>query len=230
VTEKEIVILANSVKRLPHRCVVGREVLRSSVGISLGRWVRPVSRKNEGPLDSSERTYADGSEPELFEIARVGLDSSAGSATHPENWYLGPLRWEKQGVIPSQLRHKIEEQPSDLWLAPEDRTDRINALRLGRLQRGSSVCVIRPEGLYLTSGRDSGGRPDRRANFKYRGVGYRLAVTDPGIESSFTPYPPKGHTRIVQLEGAEEILLCISLAALFTDGCHYKLVASIIRP
>lgn len=47
---KRIVVLANSVKHYPGRCIAGREI-RSEVGVTeIGPWVRPVSTIGEGEL------------------------------------------------------------------------------------------------------------------------------------------------------------------------------------
>jgi hypothetical protein len=44
---KTVVILANSIKKKPGRCIAGREVSQSGTSVSLGPWVRPVSPDGE---------------------------------------------------------------------------------------------------------------------------------------------------------------------------------------
>jgi hypothetical protein len=47
---KRIVVLANSVKHDPGRCIAGREIIQADAGSRPGSWVRPVSSIGEGEL------------------------------------------------------------------------------------------------------------------------------------------------------------------------------------
>lgn len=57
---KKIVILANSVKHNPGRCVAGREVLDNGASGRVCGWMRPVSSEGEGELYPQHCTMADG--------------------------------------------------------------------------------------------------------------------------------------------------------------------------
>ena len=77
--KKEIVVLANSTKHHPMRCVAGRELLRSLGACHWGAWIRPVTTHDEGALRSVERRLADNSDPiplDVIEIRRASPRSS----------------------------------------------------------------------------------------------------------------------------------------------------------
>jgi hypothetical protein len=63
-TTKRILVLANSTKHHPMRCVAGREVLGEAGCITQwGGWVRPVSRHDEGALSLGERRVLNATDP-----------------------------------------------------------------------------------------------------------------------------------------------------------------------
>jgi hypothetical protein len=71
----------------------------------------------------------------------------------------------------------------------------------------------------------------RRALFEYSGVQYDLPVTDPTMDQRhFTPFPVLNQPpRDVLPTSPERCLLVVSLAAPFTDGYHYKVVATVLE-
>ena len=71
---KHILVLANSTKHHPMRCVAGRELIDEGGGKSRwGGWIRPVSTHDEGALNSGERCLAGAAEPKPLELVRVPL-------------------------------------------------------------------------------------------------------------------------------------------------------------
>ncbi|HWN94265.1 MAG TPA: hypothetical protein VNT99_04475 [Methylomirabilota bacterium] len=61
---KRILVLANSTKHHPMRCVAGRELIEEGGGKSRwGGWIRPVSAHDEGALNSGERCLAGAVDP-----------------------------------------------------------------------------------------------------------------------------------------------------------------------
>lgn len=105
------------------------------------------------------------------------------------------------------------------------RTDRLPHSCLVEHPPASSLYVIRPERfrLCLTV---VGGKDKRRAAFRYRGVEYNLAVTDPKIGDEYFLFRAKpGEFR---LRCGDNCLICVSLAGEF-DGFHYKVVATIFE-
>jgi hypothetical protein len=114
---------------------------------------------------------------------------------------------------------RLSEAPSGA------RTDRLaHSLLLDRPPT-ASLYVIRPEEfrLCLTV---MGGKDKRRAAFRYHGVEYNLAVTDPRIGAEYFVLRPKpGEFR---LRCGDKCLICVSLAGDF-DGFHYKVIATIFE-
>lgn len=105
------------------------------------------------------------------------------------------------------------------------RTDRLPHSCLIDHPPAGSLYVIRPEHfrLCLTV---VGGKDKRRAAFRYRGVDYNLAVTDPKIGDEYFLFRAK--TGEFRLRCGDHCLICVSLAGEF-DGFHYKVVATIFE-
>ena len=98
---KRLLVLANSTKHHPMRCVAGRELLGEVGGIvQWGGWIRPVSSHDEGALNSGERCLAGGIDPKPLDIVRTVLDAPTNDPLQPENWMInkGGI-WAKDSVL-----------------------------------------------------------------------------------------------------------------------------------
>ncbi len=101
-TQATIVCLANSTK-LGSRCVAG-------VDVEDGEWIRPVGSGDHGAVTRSERTYVDGSEPQLLDLIELSLARPTPQPGQPENWRLAPGRWCNVGHL----------APDDAWVLLEE--------------------------------------------------------------------------------------------------------------
>ena len=236
VVRKRLLVLANAVRnhREEGRCVAGREVLDGPDGPRLGGWVRPVSRHGEGELWCRERRYPDGGWVAVLDVADVDLVGPAGDPGQPENWSLAdPPGWTEtpRGSARPPLAG-LAETPPGLWVEPGGPTDRVSHGYLAAHPPGQSLYVVRPEEARLVLGTEPGaGHPKRRRRclFRYAGLDYDLALTDPKASEPYERrFPPPGAApRVVPLP-ADRTLLCVSLARPF-NGHHYKLVATVIE-
>jgi hypothetical protein len=69
---KRILVLANSTKHHPMRCVAGRELIAEETGKSpWGSWIRPVSNHDEGALDVSERRLEQAADPKPLDVVHL---------------------------------------------------------------------------------------------------------------------------------------------------------------
>ena len=94
---KRLLILANSVKKQQH-CVAGCVVRKDDDVVTYGRWIRPVSRKSEGELTSTDCQYENGKLPKVWDIVDVPLEECEESPSQPENWFIDPNEyWVKIG-------------------------------------------------------------------------------------------------------------------------------------
>ena len=218
---KKIVVLANSVKHDPGRCIAGREIVVKNDGIGIGPWVRPVSRIGEGELLPYHFTLEDGTLPQVLDVIEVHVETPGVDQTQPENWYVTEGlawsrvdRWDVKMVVDS-----FAENPLDVWIQPRAKTDRVTKEYLAASPPQQSLYLIQLQNATISSNGKK-----YRLRFVHSGVSYDLSITDPLI-SNITGAAP---ITIVQ-----KGLACVSLAPPFLnryDGnvYHYKLAAMVI--
>lgn len=236
--ETTLLILANSVRKAPNRCIAGREaaVDPASGRWQIGRWMRVVSRHGGGEVPPEESVCEDGLQPAVFDLAYIPLAERAETPCQPENFfYATGKRWKRVGKINKHL-HALAEEPPGLWDEPGEKTHRASGEYLDTLQDVRSLCMIRPEGLSFRIWQEPDPAADhphrrRRALFRYNGVQYRLPVTDPSMDPRyFMPYPRVGEgQKTIRPKAPDGCLLVVSLGARYTDGFHYKIVATVIE-
>src|SRR5262245_39897877 len=111
-TLKRIVCLANSRKYMG-RCVAGKEL----VGNTVGPWIRPVSVRPHEEVSCKERSYPDGSDPDVLDIIDVSLLRPRSRSHHSENWLLDPTtRWARAGRMSWSTVGALADHPAGLWL------------------------------------------------------------------------------------------------------------------
>jgi len=219
-TTKRIVVLANSVKHDPGRCIAGREVVQSSTGRpQAGHWVRPVSTVGEGELHQHHMRVTGGGAIGVLDIFDVSLASQANDPSQPENWLINAaVPWTRIGQWPLGQIVQLAEAPTDLWLQPAVRSDRTTADYIQAHPPQQSLYLIVPTQARLYRNE----RNRFRLSFSYGGTAYNLSVTDPQIQSRLAK--DYGARTDVTLTAPA---VCVSLAPAF-QGCHYKLAATLI--
>lgn len=236
--KKTFVVLANSIRR-GCRCIGGREMFRQDAKWLYGPWIRPVSQQGEGEVRTQESMCSDGTQPAVLDVVEVTLTAKQDCAHQPENFLIdSSCRWQKIGTIPGSSLPVIEERPAHLWLQPGGgRTDRIHSqTALASLNPFQSLYLIRPINLRFRIWEavdEFRGSPRkyRRGIFHYGNAKYSLAITDPTMETRyFRPFPALNQPPIeIAPKTPANCLLVVSLAAPFTDGYHYKVVATVLE-
>jgi len=228
-----LVVLANSYKNIPGRCVAGRAVAEED---RLGNWMRPISEHGGGELLPDDVSLDGGGSLDLLDIVELPLGAHLADDTHPEDWRLAPgIQWRRIGTFPHARISSLEEHPHDLWLqsgAPNNRATREHLLSRAPRQ---SITLIRPtefryELSNLVSPAPGEAKRERRARFIYSGVEYALSITDPEfIHRNQHPFPRAGDAPAVHRPACgDECLLCVSVTPLL-DGWHHKVVAAVIE-
>ena len=209
-----IVCLANSTK-LGSRCVAGVDVERDE-------WIRPIGSGEHGAVIRSERTYIDGTEPELLDLIELSLARPAPRPGQPENWELAPGRWKKVGHLDEVDAWELVES-----LATEEPIFGSNArsipaaeVEAGRIT--SSLAVVRPQSLTWVKNAWS----KVRCQFPHAGSWHDLPVTDPVWSAEFDGDDPDTTFD----HSADEVpFLVISLGEPDPrQNRHWKLVAGVI--
>jgi hypothetical protein len=230
-----IVILANSVKKKPGRCIAGREVVISGKGVSLGEWIRPVSpdgEAKEGELLAVHHRTIKNVAVDVLDIFEVPLARQRTDLGQPENWdVITDVPWKRLGTLKRKSLPKLVESPPHLWDIdiPGDRRVHVDA-PIGKRGR-SSLALIQPSNFRVLVQRER--KPWNnyestkvRGAFSYAGRNYSLDLTD----DSFAPQV-RAQATSLQIEYrppfGDKCLLCVSLSAPF-NGYHYKLIAAVI--
>jgi len=119
---------------------------------------------------------------------------------------------------------KLCDNPDTLWIngyhgnygindkIPQERAESIS----------SSLVLIEPENFIVTVQEESGIKKVR-GKFDFKGIAYKLAITDPGIENQYLA-KSSGQYPIYE----KPLYITISVGEPFNDY-HYKLIAGVVR-
>jgi Dual OB-containing domain len=216
---KRIVVLANS-RRPGGHCVAGVEIARSG----RPRWIRPIGDRADGEVRDSERTYRDGSEIALLDIADIDLLEHRPNDYQPENWVIGTAeRWRRAGSLLSADLANYVQAGGPLWINGSGSADGSNNRVAPEEARslGSSLRLIEVSSWSLeVYTKTYSGKRKVRAAFDWAGESYLMDVTDPEVEARYI-------SRKVGSYDGDDAYLTISLTSPFHDYC-YKLVAAVI--
>lgn len=235
--KKTIGILANSIRRGCH-CIAGRELTQRDDQWYWGSWIRPVSSHGEGEVAHQECRYADGSQAAVLDMVEIELATSQPAPHQPENWVIDAShKWRKVGTLSATGLPSVAEEPAHLWFQRGTKTDRIHSDHaLGSVVPFQSLYLIRPTNLHFKIWQAEDQyhdypRKHRRAIFSYNNAHYNLSITDPTMESRYFRDFPSLNEPAVEIQPNEpnNCLLVVSLAKPFTDGYHYKIVATVLE-
>jgi hypothetical protein len=218
---KRILVLANSVKHWPARCVAGRNVAQTAGGLWVPQqgWIRPVSTEGEGELSPLQLRVEGDGVLGVLDLAEVALSAQCDDSAQPENWFIdGNVRWRRLGVLPRTQLGQFAEEPGSLWFQPGvPRADRVSASYIAHNPPLQSLYLVQLPNSELFRNE----REKLRLAFRYRGRDYNLSVTDP---RGWEMLNQRGANSVLKLDGK---YICLSLTPPL-NGQHYKVVAAII--
>jgi len=219
------VCLANS-RKISGRCIAGKEVFDEGYG----GWVRPISNRPTGEVSEYERRFADGGHPQTLDVITIPMIKHQPHHYQQENHLIDDgYYWEKEGTVSwDKLVNLVDNVPGELWVngysSYNGINDRIPEDIANSLK--SSLLLVQPDTLAVTvhvEGAEFGdGKRKVRAVFSLNEHQYKLAITDPKIESMYLK-KEDGNYNI----DASKVYMCISIGEPYNNFC-YKLVASII--
>lgn len=216
----DLICLANSYKE-GGRCVAG-------LRIDGGGWVRPVSTVAGGPLHRRHFELEDRSEPQLFDVIRIGVERHCPLPHHPENWLIDASRW-------SLLRREAADDHRGLlnrWVACG--ADLLGDSRLA-IPGGEFECdpiskslqLIRPCDLFWKVV-ELEGKKKVKAVFRLGTMHYKLPFTDPDFHSVLLRRGIGNHSlSAAGIPEQSELLLTISMSEPFFGHC-YKLASALL--
>lgn len=232
---KMVLVLANSIKKKPGRCIAGREVTREGGKVRLGGWIRPVSpdgTSQEGELLPQHMQTERGERVKVLDLFEIPFARPRTDPGQPENWEVCPdVPWRRIGAVPRTGLPQLIEEPSDLWdwRTPGDRRIEVSAPAtiLGR----SSLTMVKPKDFKVAVTREYNRwlgreRTVMRGVFALGDRTYGLDITDDSFVPSLRTQAVRG-TREYRMSFGDECALCVSLGGPF-EGHHYKLIAAVI--
>jgi hypothetical protein len=222
---KRIVCLANSFK-IGGSCVAGREVLGNG---KYGGWIRPVSARATAEVSFSEYKYQNNTGPKLLDIIDVPFLNAASRNHQTENQVIDAKSWwVKKGELPWDDLEQLREQPASLWInSDHTSTGAFNCISQAEAATlHDSLVLIKKKTFTIEVGSKTWNERTTkiyRGKFKYKGVDYKLSLTDPVAIAAFEAKEEGDY----ELNG---VYLCISLTepwAKDNNRCH-KLVAAVM--
>lgn len=230
---RRFVVLANSHKNIPGRCLAGRLL---DADDRPGAWIRPVSNRPGGEVLAEHVLTPGGTAIDLLHVVQVPLERHLASRTHPEDWLIAanePWRVERR-LHPHDLERFVEA-PAGLWLDPSQPDDMVSSDFLVRDGGHQTLYLVLPErfayelSTIAVAGSDRP-RRQRLARFTFRAREYLFAVTDPTFLHRYqSTFPKLGEPpAVLHPERSDGLLLCVSLTPAM-DGVHQKLVAAVIE-
>jgi len=234
---RSILILANSVKKSPGRCIAGREVDLAKPKMVFGPWMRPVSpdgEAKEGELIPCRHcTLQQGGMPAVLDIVEVPVTSKRADPGQPENWEVDSgVRWNRIKTVSAKNIGSLAETPENLWIDGGERRDRISEQSQRDRVDSPSLVLIQPSRFHVrmwTEFNPYKGYEQRKTKgvFTYADIEYALSITDDAFTARYCPHQQDGERHELDLAFGDECVLCVSLSAPFC-GYHYKLIASVI--
>ena len=217
---RKIICLANS-RKYSGRCIAGKELLADGIG----GWIRLVSGSRTGELTLKEITMQNGRPPELLDLIALYTADGAAHRYQSENRLAGDTLWLWDGKMSPSILGRLCDEPEHLWKNGFSSAGGINdriPLHLTDKDLASTLLFVTVERLCIVVGEDARGLQRTWVEFIYHRTNYRLAVTDPVIESRYM----KMDIGRYPLEDFENYLT-VSISEPF-DGFCYKLAAAII--
>lgn len=232
---KTMVVLANSVKKHPGRCIAGLEATVCNDRIEVGAWLRPVGPDHdsqEGELLPGRHFRYPGGCPQLLDLIKFPVIRHRNDPGQPENWEVNTHQtWQKISQVSATDMIRFANKMKGLWDEPRERQDRVSVGYQTSRPDTQSLTLIQPEGFRVKmwteynpfSNRD---QKKTKGAFRYRSRSYEFSITDDHFTSRHCSHQATELVEVVPPWG-DNCLLCLSLGAPF-NGYLYKLIASVI--
>ena len=227
---RTVVCLAKSRKHGGY-CIAVKTASRSGGSY----WIRPTGSFPGGALEDREIYLDDGTSANPLDLLKIPLrEKDNGIAFQTENYRTVPeIPWKKEGICPFEKLGELADHPETLWENGHSSGGGLNDFVPASMLRGTaqSIFLIRPLTLRLETEapREPGCPLSVRAVFIYRGIGYKLKVTDIRFRNM--------ERREIESLNVRGGFLTVSLGLPFMpEGRHgngpecYKLAAAVLLP
>lgn len=215
---KEFILLSTS-KKYRNICVAGIET-------HSGNWIRIVSDDDSirNAVKLEEMLYQDGMLPQIFDIISVRCRGQHACYYQTENYVNNPkYKWSKTGfaTIYDVINLRSLEKKEYIFYDNEKKIHKDVVMSIPEAER-YSLYMVSPA-LSIVHVKEWPERKDITMSIYNQGQWYRyLAITDSSFKEKYLhygegEYPMRG-----------KVYLVLSLGECYTDGCHYKLIVTVI--
>ncbi len=227
---KTLLILANSIKKHPNRCVAGIELVGEPGHWIYGGWIRPIDPSQpEGSLLSGTASV-NGQPVVPYQVVRIPFTGLANDPTHPEDWIVDTsIPWEWIGSYSHDAVYPtLRDETGDLWGRA---SAHYRGVKIGTTTQ--TLRLIKPTGrVYAISffeyhSRKNANRFRQRLFIEADGVEHEFDITDPFFQERHEFDAQNGPQLI--LFQPTDLLIVASLTPPI-NGYQYKIAAAILEP
>ncbi len=172
--QKEIVVLANSIKHKNH-CVAGK-------CLNTGEWIRPVGSSSGKELTNTQvlvkNNYGNYPVKLLQKVIIEFIDHVPLAKHQPENYLISNKIWQQNFRIDQSYLTVLLDHPDNIW-------GLFNRVAYDQVIKGNhgngSLLLIQVKNMNLSLNKFG----KRRAVFNYKNNAYDLPVTDPNFDNLY---------------------------------------------
>lgn len=230
---KSLLILANSHKKFPSRCVAGLEITQVEGGYAFGPWIRPIDKSQDEGAIPFARTLLGENPVAPLQCVNINFEGPANDSNHPEDWLLTPDGvWTHIGTYGHEVFRNIPDQSGDLWGHASARSRKVIP--------GTANCTLRlikPTKPVLVRAQWEYHNLNKRDQFKksvfieHAENVHEFSLTDPFFEDRYKISPQNVRKdKPFELTLNHEGLVIIGSLTPPYNGYQYKIAAAIIEP
>ena len=231
---KTILVLANSIKKYPDRCVAGLELIPKDGNFAVGKWIRPIDPSQPEGAIPYPRTLVGGPSLCPLDCVEMSFVGPAADPNHPEDWILeADTNWKIVGKYDRSILQRLPDQSGDLWgmeSAGSRQVRRGTADVTLRLIKPTQPILI--EAFYEFDSFKGEDQLKKILTIHHRNVDHLFSITDPLFVDRHGLYRGrinKGETRRFELN-PENLVIVTSLTPPLSNGFQYKIAAAILEP
>jgi len=231
---KTILVLANSIKKYPDRCVAGLEMIPRDGNFAVGKWIRPIDPGQPEGAIPIQRTVVGGQAICPLHCVEMIFAGPANDPNHPEDWILETTTtWKIVGKYDRSILDRLPDQSGDLWgvetAASRQVREGTAAVTLRLIKPTQPVLVEAFHEYDSFKGKD---QFKKILIIRHQNVDHLFNITDPLFEQRHGLSPGrvnKGETRRLELS-PQNLVIVASLTPPLPNGFQYKIAAAILEP
>lgn len=231
---KTLLVMANSIKKFPDRCVAGLEMIPRDGNFALGKWIRPIDPSQPEGAIPYQRTEVGGQVVRPLHCVEMIFTGTANDPDHPEDWILEPGKnWKIVGKYDRSILDRLPDQSGDLWgmaSATSRQVSKGSAPVTLRLIKPTQPVLV--EAFYEYDSFKGKDQLKKFLTIRHQNADHLFSITDPlfverhGLHQGQVN---KGETRRFELN-LENLVIVASLTPPLSNGFQYKIAAAILEP